>query len=341
MPEETDYISQLQNPTDDTEPVSDTATAVADDTASQVDPPASDAQPGSDAGDSPEPSSTAGFRERFKQKYGIDLSSKYQTDEQAEYGLANAFQLVGKRDQDAEIGRLIREQPSVVIDHLRQSYPEAFGQQTPEAKPKQDEVPEWDDEWINQVEEGEGGRIVAKAGVDPAVATKFVKFQRWYQKKQREQVTNFDKLVEERARQIAREEAAQIAQQTFNQGFSQHAQSAKAAGWFERNREWMFVGGDMQQGYSPEGRAYANQIIFAGTPVEQGGLGISDMDAQIRYADSVMPRKQPPNGKQRQHATRQPNVAGSTNGRKDERRENETPIGYAMRMLRQSGLDKE
>lgn len=340
MPSEQELISQLQNEPDTDFDTSGDVSTVADDTVSQVEPTVTESDdPAPVTVDSPSPSSTPGFRDRFKQKYGIDLSSKYQTDEQAEYGLANAFQLVGKRDQDAEVGRLLRDNPAVVIDHLRQSYPDAFGQPAPQ-QAKQNGAPEWDDEWVNQVEKNADGHIIAKAGVDPAVATKFNKYARWYEKRQRDLTNNFESLVEEKARTIAREEAEKIAQQTFQQGFGQHAQAAKAAGWFEQNKSWMFSGGDYQQGYTPEGRAYANHVLYAGTPVEQGGLGIADMDAQIRYANGMMPKK-PTNGKQRQQATRQPSVAGATNGRADERREGEDPLAYGLRMLKKAGLDKE
>lgn len=94
------------------------------------------------------PPGLAGLLETARNKYGFDLTSKYKTDEDALQGLLNAARMVGRRNEEAELGRYFQQ----YRDQFEQFLAAQQGAQI--QSPQQDQQdqdwwqpPEWQDAW--------------------------------------------------------------------------------------------------------------------------------------------------------------------------------------------------
>ncbi len=74
--------------------------------------------------------------ETARSKYGVDLSSKYKTPDEAVKGLLHASSLVGRRNEEAELGRMYRDYGPEFMEFLRSKQTQIQQQQAqPEVKP--------------------------------------------------------------------------------------------------------------------------------------------------------------------------------------------------------------
>ena len=203
-------------------------------------------------------------------EHGIDLS-KYKSRGEALKGLLNAARLVGQRNQLAETGKFVHENPQGALAWLR----EQLGEPEPTTKEVVDEGkkpeptndferliaqrPDYDPEWENDLEPQDDGTYKERPGAEPGVLSKVQKFYRWKRK--------FDNYIAKdpeapvRAalkKQEASHEAKIQAIRDEMEGIRlvdvQRQMQATAMNIFTSEKDWMFH----------EGRIEANNLTEAG-----------------------------------------------------------------------------
>jgi len=121
-------------------------------------PPQGGTEPPTEPPPSAPPPEDSQWLKQFQARTGVDLSGKYANDEAAQHGIANLVKLMGVRDQDAQIGRMLRDNPAGVYQYLQQQFgppPQQPQQQQPEPTPPKEEpsLREEMETWENQVVE--------------------------------------------------------------------------------------------------------------------------------------------------------------------------------------------
>lgn len=111
-----------------------------------------------------QPSAPPAVMAYLRDKYGEDFSKKYQSDEAFLQGVLNLNKKIGERDEEAQLGRVLRDDPARVAQWLRQQRPDLFpAPQAPPPQPtngKPADPSEFSPEWI--------AALQLKEGVDPA-----------------------------------------------------------------------------------------------------------------------------------------------------------------------------
>lgn len=104
---------------------------------------------------SPEPTETvpeepppSSFIDEVRDKYGVDLSGKYQSDDAAIEGLVNAQKLVGQRDEYAQLGQQLYPYLNQIQEFLSSGQQGQNGQ-TQQPQQPQGQQPEQPDAWWN------------------------------------------------------------------------------------------------------------------------------------------------------------------------------------------------
>lgn len=72
----------------------------------------------------------------LRDKYGADFSQKYQSDEAFLQGVINLNRKLGERDEEAQLGRVLKEDPARVAQWLVQQRPDLFPKPEPKADPQ-------------------------------------------------------------------------------------------------------------------------------------------------------------------------------------------------------------
>lgn len=173
------------------------------------------------------------------QKFGIELEDTDDEAEALESFFNQAAQLRDWSRQAAQERQQLQQQLSYY--QQQQSQPPQQPQQAPtEEKPQKltgllehwQNVPEWNDDWLNFVERDENGNLVAKSGADPTLPQKIMARHRWEEQAQRRMLSDprqfvmealqatpeFQGVVQDQIQEAVRQvqdqvEANQIAQQ--------------------------------------------------------------------------------------------------------------------------------
>lgn len=226
------------------------------------------------------------FFSEIAQNYHVDLSQKYKTKDEAIKGLVNAYSMVGKRDEEAEIGRQLLTNPQAVYEVLAKRYTKPA--ETPTAEDKKN--PDWDDEWLNHFDPE---TMAPKPGADPNVVSKVRKYQKFVQDQGKRLIHNpVDVLLEsggDKLRELIREEATRIADQRFQsveqerQARAIHEQAATLA---QREASWAFDGGKMDSGkLTKEGEVLKKHLaVFSAVNPDTGMPAIPDLGMQMEMA---------------------------------------------------------
>ena len=261
------------------------------------------------------------LREYLKTTAGLDLSGKYQSDEDAAKGLKEALSLIGKKSEKE------RTAEQIIAWHQQQAalaqQAQAAQQQQPQANPLWSPPPvkETDKRWIEKDPETGVSRVRDNAPLD--VRQRLEAFQSYYEDYQYKLSHNpaelFAPVLEQTARQA--EEAAvsrvlhllqaERAQQAEQQTISEIKAAREALFWAKDGEGNAMVGFDGQRIPSDYGRAW----IQRETELYQAGL----QDHRVRdklaheYAEAVVGKAL---GKPAPQKTPGASKANTTNGGK-------------------------
>jgi hypothetical protein len=223
---------------------------------------------------------------------GLDLKGKYGGNKEAAIdGLLHAARLVGQKNQLAEYGRQLLENPQAVLASLEKLYKK----QEAEAKQpeKKSDVPEFDPAWREMVDE-EGKPL---PGVDPAIPLKMKKYYEFIRNRA-EQIARdpesvimptleekIKKMVDERASAIAKQESDRLRAEQATVNTAREAQQL-----VQEEASWAFVDGDISKGPTPEGQVLGKWLQILETPDEAGNIPIPNM--RMRKEVAVMMARQ-------------------------------------------------
>lgn len=213
----------------------------------------------------------------LREKYGEDFSSKYQSDEAFLQGVINLNKRIGQRDEDAQLGRLLKERPDQIAAKLVEHYPHLFPQpKAPEPQPAPQ--PQSDDEfsldWLRSLQ--------VKDGADPAVRQKI---EQWVQNRALA-ASPVGKELQATKAELAKIKEM-LAQGVPHQGsevdFKLDAlrQEQAAKEFLNANASWMFTEVNGVRALSPEGFVYREALAAA----HQGG---ANFEMAKDYADAKL-----------------------------------------------------
>lgn len=206
----------------------------------------------------------------LRDKYGADFTGKYQSDEQFLQGVLNLNKKIGERDEEAQLGRMLREEPARVLAHLQRDMPHLFPQ--PQAAPQptqQTAAPadsgQFDMSWLNalQVKEGtpqEVRRQITEWATNQQMANSPLAKQLQEQRAEVAQLKQM--LAQGQGQSPVAEVDARL--QTFQQ--QQEAQA-----FLNSNADWLFTTTNGVRTLSPEGFVYRQALEAA----SQGGANFT------------------------------------------------------------------
>ena len=224
------------------------------------------------------------------QALDVDLS-KYGGDKRAAArGLLHAAKLVGQKNELAEYGKRLLENPRAVWEFLHRQY----GAENPHAaappvaeKPKQGAAPEYNPEWIDSFDEE--GRLLP--GADPAIPAKLKKYNEFV----RERATRLavdplselmpllgDKIAaiaDEKAKAAIRAVEEQYAQRQYEHDYRKYADSIVQA-----ESRWAFVDGDRNKGPTEAGKIYRRWLEIGEQPLADGRPQFNDLSTLSAWA---------------------------------------------------------
>lgn len=223
---------------------------------------------------------------------GLDLKSKYGGNKEAAVdGLLHAARLVGQKNQLAEYGKQLLENPQAVLASLEKLYGKK-----PETEAKQEkksDVPEFDPAWREMVDE-EGKPL---PGVDPSIPLKMKKYYEFIRNRA-EQIARdpesvimptleekIKKMVDERASAIAKQESDRLREEQSRVNVAREAQEL-----VQQEASWAFIDGDISKGPTPEGRVLGKWLQILETPDADGNIPIPNM--RMRKEVAVMMARQ-------------------------------------------------
>jgi len=189
---------------------------------------------------------------------GLSLRDKYATPKDAAAGLGHAARALGQRDEFAQIGRAIKENPEAAWEALGRQIGKVQSQEAPKPAAKE-QVPQYDPSWQTFID-AESGEW--KANTPPDVIREATAYQRWKQKNLEDLTTRFDEKVKEatKAELEARDKeiAAIKAQLAERDAMAQQSESQRQ--YFTTmhqhlapHAKWIFNEGTQAKGLSESG----------------------------------------------------------------------------------------
>lgn len=201
------------------------------------------------------------------EELGINLRGKYADEKEAIRGLLNASRLVGQRNELAEYGRMLQENPQQVYEilHQRMGKPAEAPRAEETKEPVSDdpevqsylklksEEPAWDEDWENQVTFNEKGQRVATEDAEPGVLRKIATHQRWEQKIANFLVKKPEVVLKAHAAAIGDPTKKEVEKLRAEISSIRQADELRKAEQFGmqiavNEREWMFKGGEVRKG---------------------------------------------------------------------------------------------
>tara|TARA_R110000803_G_scaffold205530_4_gene272283 strand:+ start:6138 stop:7265 length:1128 start_codon:yes stop_codon:yes gene_type:complete len=187
--------------------------------------------------------------QRIKDQYGIDLTDQFADDDSLLQAFVNQRSLIGQRNDDAQFGKNIRENPAGFFQQYAPQMGYSQGQQQGQQQaPGQQQqasggVPEYNPDWINQVERDDNGTVVAsKPGFDPSIPQKLRIAQEYAEKRNRQLIFSpedaIGPLVEQAARRIF-DQSRQEIEQGFQHQLAEQKTNDDGQQWFRDNYSWL------------------------------------------------------------------------------------------------------
>lgn len=259
-------------------------------------------QPARQSRQEQKPSEDDAFFESFAQEHQTDLRSKYKTKAEALKGLANAYRMVGQRNELAELGQRMLSEPADVMTAIAQRLGfdvKRRGEQSPpapqvtqpaaaSAPTKADPEPEWQEEWLDLVSRDNDGNLKGP----PDVIAKIQKHEKWAARKGLQVIREWDpqKMIEE-ARKAAADAAKQEREawkKEYEQERSQREMLEEGRRLIDAEAHWAYVDGDPSKGPTPQGEVLHKWLKIAGTADPRTGQSvIGNLRMQMDYAKAM------------------------------------------------------
>lgn len=221
----------------------------------------------SDTEESEEEESIRGW---MTKELGYD-ASHYTSDEEAIKGLVEKARLAGRRDEDAEYGKTIRQ-----LAKGRESEVLAFlkGETQPTKEPEKatktnDGVPEYDPAWRYQITTDEKtGEYVPAKGAPKDVVEKLRTYMEWRERRLDELARSPDKYITE-ALKAKEAEIEKKTQAVVEQVLSRNQLAGTLQSWESENKSILYVNGkDQTGGLTPIG----NEIVKIDAELANDGM---------------------------------------------------------------------
>lgn len=276
-----DTLEALQAAADKEEPVdAPVADSTAEETTTTPEPETA-ATP-----EAPESDEQLSIRGWIDELTGLKIADKYKTDEEMAEGIANLYKRIGQRDEEAELGRYLREHESEFREYLASKQQPKPAESKPE--PQSSDVPEWDENWRYQVEYDEAGNLIARKGSSPDIPAKIKKYMDWRERRLDEVARNPEKFaskVLEQQMVKLREEATRASQEEIVRAQEQAAIGA----WGAQHSAELMVDGDVNQP-TMLGKKYIEvyESKLAGMPD-----GLRKIQTAYEMAKLAMPQAKP------------------------------------------------
>lgn len=263
----------------------------------------------------------------FKTKYP-DTIGRYNSLEDLAEGHLNLRKKLSERDQEAELGRLARENPQAILQWYQEQAPQLFD---PYKQPVAEAVTE--DLELELLKYVDPSKM-------PADLRK--KAEAWAAQKQIEKVPIVQSLKQEIAalkQQLGKapEVTPDLVDQTVHQRLEFQTAANKAAQYVHTHSKGLFNGGDPRRGLSEAGKEWAAGVQWA----EQHGANVDEAIAQgemrvkARFGSILGGTKTPDAA---QHRNTRTNAAPANNGRMYDPQKG---MGLAGSILSHLGLDTE
>lgn len=205
---------------------------------------------------------------------GFNFDPTVTDDEGAVNFLLNLARQNEQADLHARLGRQLAPHADRIREFLGQG--QQPQQQAPQRKPW--EAPEWDDRWVDLVEQIGNGQYVSKRGAPDWVGQKVNEYVQWQRDFQRNPAAMFNQMLDARAQEMMGDR--------FNELFAERERKNVVQQITQDNQRFLYQrdqGGNVQTDYrgnailSPLGAAYLEQLRYV------HGLGVTDP----RQADNL------------------------------------------------------
>lgn len=234
----------------------------------------------------PEPFEEAFFE--LAAKSGLDLRGKYKTAADAVNGLTNAARLVGQRNELAEVGRMLQEDPKAVYERLKSAFEPKPAEATVAAPATPDGQPEWKDEW-RDLFDADGKPV---PGADPSILKKVAKYQSWMQEEQlaliRDPLGKLLPKLQPQIEKLAQQKAEELLTARQREEAQRQAvadQHYQAESIVRSIASWAYVDGDVNKRVPTEaGKIWLEYVTKAETPDASGAIPIPDMKLRSEWA---------------------------------------------------------
>jgi len=212
--------------------------------------------------------------DRLRDDHELDLSTKYESEDELVKGLANAVRAIGRRDELSELGRQYQQHAPEFNEYL-QSKQEPI----PEVVPEDDvwwKAPEWDDSWNKYIKRDEHGDQFMDESTPLLVRQKIEERQQHLARWTHSLTTDPDKALAPALDRVRRQ-AVTEAQDWFMSQQSEQQTRYQADQIVNQNMEWMFgvnssgqilrdAGGNTV--LTPMGRSYVENVY----QLAEGGM---------------------------------------------------------------------
>lgn len=232
---------------------------------------------------------------RLKERFGVDLSSKYKSDDDLLQSHVALTRKLAERDELANLGRLAATNPQALIDHYRERglipEPQPAKQAEPQPTAAASGGPEWNDDWNRYIERG---RLAEDT--PPQVAKEINDYYRSKAIAKSPEYQAMQRKLAEIEERMTKQGAATDPTQATQAHLAEFEQRQMAKELIDRNSHWLFTTGpDQQRKLTPDGFVWVqalNEAHQAGLPV-QAALKMADQEVALRKYATATPKPTP------------------------------------------------
>lgn len=231
------------------------------------------------------------FRDYMRQHGGVDLATKYKSDEEAAKGLANLAQMMGRRSEEAELGRQFAPYQREFMEYLRSRQPPQAAGREQERPKGWWEPPPIDESWKRWITTDANGQSALREDTPIAVREAIQKRQEYLDRWDYQLRTNPAEALKGAFQEWQQQTRSEVLEQVRAEYASyQNAQSANS--FVSQNSDWIYAraadgsvvmdvntGGPM---FTPKGAVFTRaSILFSKSGMPQDEV----IREAMQYAD--------------------------------------------------------